>query len=285
MTLSVRNLHVQLGSNHVLKGLDFSVDSNERVAIIGPNGSGKSTLLRAIAGILKPSSGVVHLDETPIQSHRRTTRARKLGFLSQGDVIPMMTSVREHVAIGRHPHRTYFRQNVKTDQQAIDLAIQLCEIEHLVDRRVERLSGGERQRVRIATLLAQAPQKLLLDEPLTGLDVEHQYALLHLLQDLNRDHGRMVVVVLHDISIAMRFFDRLLVIQDGQLVADGVPDEVVTTDLLRDVFRIHASIGRDPESNQPIIVCHRDGSSREAGPSQQDLIAAGPDSNIMAHSH
>ena len=285
MTLSIQDLHVQLGSNHVLKGLDFTVHSTERVAIIGPNGSGKSTLLRAIAGILKPSSGIVHLDDAPIQSHRRTSRARKLGFLSQSDVIPMMTTVREHVAIGRHPHRRYFGQNVNADNEAIDRAIELCEIDHLSDRRVERLSGGERQRVRIATLLAQSPQKLLLDEPLTGLDIEHQYALLHLLQDLNIDHGRMVMVVLHDISIAMRFFDRVLVIQDGHLVADGAPDEVVTADLLREVFRIHASIGRDPESNQPIIVCHRGESSREEASSQQDLIAEGPDSNIMAHSH
>lgn len=255
MSLSVHDLHVQLANKQVLKGIDFSVDSGERVAVVGPNGCGKSTLLRTISGILKPDTGDVKLDGKSLSSYHRRMRARKLGFLGQSDVAPMMTTVREHVGIGRHPHRRLFRQNMIEDEKAIDEAIRLCEVEHLIDRPVERLSGGERQRVRIATLFAQSPSMMLLDEPFTGLDLEHQYALLHLLAKMH-DQGRLVMVVMHDLSIAMRYFDRVLVIQEGELVADGVPSEVMTSDLLHRVFRIKASIGHDSISNEPLVVCH-----------------------------
>lgn len=255
MSLSVHDLHVNLGNKEVLKGIDFSVSSDERVVVVGPNGCGKSTLLRTISGIIKPEAGVVKLDDASLSSLPRRTRARKLGFLGQSDVAPMMTTVREHVGIGRHPHRRLFRQNMIEDEQAISDAIQLCEVDHLIDRPVERLSGGERQRVRIATLLAQSPSMMLLDEPFTGLDIEHQYALLHLLSQMHQQ-GRLVMVVLHDLSIAMRFFDRVLVIHEGQLVADGPPHSVMTSNLLETVFRIKATIGHDLDSDQPLVVCH-----------------------------
>ncbi|MAB82664.1 MAG: hypothetical protein CMJ24_04410 [Phycisphaerae bacterium] len=262
MTVSVQDLHVHLASNHVLRGMDFMIEPGERVAILGPNGCGKSTLLRALCGIVTPSSGAVELEGTRLPSHRRRDRAKMIGLLPQSDIIPMMTTVRDHVAIGRHPYRRYFRQGGVDDRSCIDRAIELCEIGHLEDRPVERLSGGERQRVRLATLLSQAPSILLLDEPLTGLDLQHQYALLHLLEDMNRDEGRTVIVVLHDLSIAMRFFDRILVLQDGLLVADGAPDRIMTKQLLREVFNVEASIGRDSISNHPVIACHRNGSAR-----------------------
>ena len=257
MSLSAKDLHVHLGTNHVLRGVDFTIQPGERVAVLGPNGCGKSTLLRTLAGILKPAGGEVMLEQKPLQSYRRRERAQKIGLLNQSDAIPMMTTVRDHVSIGRHPHRTYFRDGVGTDAQFIDNAIAQCEIEHLSDRPVERLSGGERQRVRLATLLAQAPGTLLLDEPMTGLDLEHRFGLLHLLEDLNREQHRTILVVLHDLEIAMRFFDRLLVIHEGLLVADGAPDRIITEELLKAVFGINAIIGHEPATNQPVIICHR----------------------------
>ncbi|MCH2153543.1 MAG: ABC transporter ATP-binding protein [Phycisphaerales bacterium] len=259
MSISVENLHVQLASNHVLKGMDFEINSGQRVALVGPNGCGKSTLLRTLCTILKPSQGEVRLEGELIQSYSRRERARKIGLLSQSDVIPMMTTVRDHVSIGRHPHRSYFRDRSSNDAAFIDAAIEMCEISHLADRPVERLSGGERQRVRLATLLAQSPDLLLLDEPLTGLDLEHQYALLHLLEDLSQNEGRTLMVVLHDLSLAMRFFDRLLVIHEGKLVADGLPADVMTSGLLSEVFNIQADIGHEPTTGQPVIICHRQG--------------------------
>ena len=257
MSVVVNNLHVRLGSNDILKGVDFSIEAGERVAIIGPNGCGKSTLLRTVAGILKPQKGEVRLSGLPLRSYRRRHRARMLGLLNQVDVIPLMTTVRDHIAIGRHPYRSYFRHGSEEDTAAIERAIDQCQIGHLADRRVEVLSGGERQRVRLATLLAQSPSTLLLDEPLTGLDLEHQYALLHMLEDLNENEKRTIIVVLHDLSIAMRFFDRIIVLHDGLLIADGVPHEIMTSDLFKSVFRIHASVGRESQSDMPVVVCHR----------------------------
>ena len=261
MSLSVHNLHVKLASNHVLKGIDFTITAGERIAILGPNGCGKSTLLRTLCSILRPCEGEVRLDDRGLTSFRRRERAVRIGLLSQADIVPMMTTVRDHVAIGRHPHRRYFRDRTGQDADLIDAAIVLCEIGHLVDRPVERLSGGERQRVRLATLLAQSPAIMLLDEPLTGLDLEHQYGLLHLLEDLTATNRRTVLVVLHDLDIAMRFFDRLLVIDDGQLVADGPPTRVMTPELLQEVFRIQARIEREPRSDQPVIICERKSTS------------------------
>ena len=197
------------------------------------------------------------LEQKPLQSYRRRERAQKIGLLNQSDAIPMMTTVRDHVSIGRHPHRSYFRDKANGDAALIDTAIEQCEIEHLVDRPVERLSGGERQRVRLATLLAQAPGTLLLDEPMTGLDLEHRFGLLHLLEDLNQEEHRTILVVLHDLEIAMRFFDRLLVLHEGELVADGAPDGIMTEQLLKSVFGINATIGHEPATKQPIIICHR----------------------------
>ncbi|MBC23404.1 MAG: cobalamin/Fe(3+)-siderophore ABC transporter ATP-binding protein [Phycisphaerae bacterium] len=255
MSLVVKDLNVRLGTAEVLKGISLSIDPGELVAIIGPNGCGKSTLLRAISGVLKPTSGSVFLNGIPLRSHKRRMRARILGLLNQVDVIPMMTTVRDHIAIGRFPYRNYLRNETEHDSMAIEQALELCQITHLADRRVEMLSGGERQRVRLATLLAQAPSKLLLDEPLTGLDLEHQYALLHLLRELNENMDRTVIVVLHDLSLAMRYFDRVLVIDDGQVVADGAPCEVMTESLIATVFRVKANIGVEPGTRNPIVVC------------------------------
>ena len=257
MSISVHDLNVHLGSNHVLRGVNFTIEPGERVAVLGPNGCGKSTLLRTIAGIIKPTSGEVRLEGESLYSHRRRARAQKLGLLNQADVVPMMTTVRDHVAIGRHPHRSFLRDASNADAMSIDEAIRLCEIDHLAHRRVERLSGGERQRVRLATLFAQAPETMLLDEPLTGLDLEHRYGLLHMLEDLNHEQRKTVMVVLHDLDMAIRFFDRLLVIHDGKLVADGEPNEVMTSVLLEEVFRINGIVGREPTTGQPVIVCQR----------------------------
>jgi iron complex transport system ATP-binding protein len=261
MSLSVKDLHVHLGTNHVLRGVDFTIQPGECVAVLGPNGCGKSTLLRTLAGILKPASGQVMLEQQPLQSYRRRERAQKIGLLNQSDAIPMMTTVRDHVSIGRHPHRSYFRDKANCDAEFIDAAIEQCEIEHLVDRPVERLSGGERQRVRLATLLAQSPGTLLLDEPMTGLDLEHRFGLLHLLEDLNHEQHRTILVVLHDLEIAMRFFGRLLVLHEGELVADGAPDGIMTEVLLKSVFGINATIRHEPATKQPIIICHRSAKS------------------------
>ena len=257
MSISVENLHVRLGNNDVLKGVDLEIKDGERVAIVGPNGCGKSTLLRAISGILKPTSGNISLNGESISRIHRRERAKILGLLNQSDSIPMMTTVYDNVAIGRHPYRSFLRDRSTADHIAVADAITKCELEDLHDRRVEALSGGERQRVRLATLLAQSPQMLLLDEPLTGLDIEHQLALLHLLKDLNLDENRTIVVVLHDLATAIRFFDRILVMHEGRVVADGPSGSILNTEVLKSVFGIDASIAYEQESGHPVLVSTR----------------------------
>ena len=169
----------------------------------------------------------------------------------------MMTTVYDNVAIGRHPYRSFLRDRSQADHIAVREAITKCELEHLHDRRVEALSGGERQRVRLATLLAQSPEMLLLDEPLTGLDIEHQLTLLHILKDLNIDENRTIAVVLHDLATAIRFFERILVMHEGRVVADGPSGSILNTEVLKSVFGIDASIAYEQESGHPVLVCNR----------------------------
>ena len=254
MSFIVKNLHVSFGSSKILKDISFSINERECVGILGPNGCGKSTLLRTLSGIIKPQSGVVKFKNNQLHSIKRSIRAKEIGFLSQSDVIPIMTTVRDYVALGRHPHRNYFRNGSIKDNEIIDAAIEQCEIAHLKDRTIEHLSGGERQRVRIATLLSQCSSTILLDEPFTGLDLEHQYSLLSLLKSLN-DNGKTIIVVLHDLALAMRFFNRLMIMKDGNLVADGVPSKIISKSLLESVFRIKASIGCDNISGDPVVSC------------------------------
>ena len=253
MSIQINDVHVQLGTNNILQGIDLSIAAGEKVAIVGPNGCGKSTLLRTLAGIIKPIQGEILINSKPINKYPRKAFAKELGLLSQSDVIPTMTTVRDHVASGRYPYRSYFNNSFATAESAIEEAISLCEIKHLESRLVERLSGGERKRVRIATLLSQSPSIMLLDEPLNALDLEHQYALLNLLETLN-SKKHTIIVVLHNLELAMRSFDRLIVMKEGTLIADGAPDEIITTELLGSVFNINAIVKRESESNQPLII-------------------------------
>lgn len=253
MSIRINDLHVQLANNTILKGIDLSIAAGEKVAIVGPNGCGKSTLLRTIAGIIKPIRGKILIDDEVIHKYPRKSFAKKLGLLSQSDVLPTMTTVYDYVASGRYPYRSYFNNSFFADESAIQRAISLCEIIHLESRLVESLSGGERKRVLVATLLTQSPSYMLLDEPLNALDLEHQYALLSLLEALNsKEHT--IIVFLHNLELAMRSFNPLVVIQEGNLIANGQPDEIFTTELLHSVFNIDAIVKREAESNQPLII-------------------------------
>lgn len=255
MTIEARDLRVELGGRDVLRGVSARFDNASMVAVVGPNGSGKSTLVRTLAGVLNPSAGGVMIGGRPIRAIPRRTLARTLGLLAQNAEAPALLSVRDHVALGRHAHRTIFRGDAHADIVAVDRAMQRCEIEPLAERRVAELSGGERQRVRLATLLAQDPGALLLDEPLTGLDIEHQLSLLHLLVELNRE-GRTIVCVLHDLDLALRFFPRALVMHDGLIVANGPPAEILCPRLFETVFRVEGGLSRDA-GGRPIVVCTR----------------------------
>lgn len=242
MNIQLKNIKVCLGNKTVINDLNLTIAKSERVAIVGPNGSGKSTLLRTMIGILKPSQGNVFLDHEPISDIPGALRARKIGFLTQADEVPQITTVWDHVALGLHPYKRFLRNDFRDKEAIVNDALKNVGIEHLKDRFIERLSGGERKRVRLATLFAQNPYCMLLDEPLNSLDLEHKFSLLENIVSLNKNKGHCVISVLHDLNVAIRYFERVLIMNEGKIVGDGAPLDVMTPNLLSEVFKVKSEI-------------------------------------------
>ncbi|AFK19541.1 ABC transporter ATP-binding protein [Haloferax mediterranei ATCC 33500] len=225
----------------------IDVPSGEITALVGPNGSGKSTLLKSLAKQLEPDAGRVYLDGTAIDEYDDKAFARELGLLSQQHDSPTSLSVEDLVYHGRYPHRGFFEQTSEEDRAAVERAIDLAGVEHIRDKQVGNLSGGQRQLAWIAMVLAQDTDVLLLDEPTTYLDLHHQLRVLETVRELNEERGVTVAVVLHDIAQAARFADYLVAMQDGELYDWGPPREVVTEELLADVFRVEAAVNYTPD--------------------------------------
>lgn len=254
MMLRAESLSVTLGQSEALRDVSIAFDADDLAAIVGPNGSGKSTLVRTLSGVVRPGRGRVLLDDTPLRSIPVRRRAARLGLLTQSAATPPLMTVREHIGLGRHAARSWPRRWSREDERVIGEAVEACEVGHLEDRKIEDLSGGERQRVRLATLLAQNPAMLLLDEPLTGLDIEHQLGLIDTLRGLN-ERGKSIVCVLHDLGLALRFFQRVVVLHEGSVAGDGPPSDVFRPALFRSVFGVHGRTGREP-GGTPVVVCH-----------------------------
>ncbi|QLG26455.1 ABC transporter ATP-binding protein [Halorarum halophilum] len=235
------------GAEPVVEAETLVVPAGEVTALVGPNGSGKSTLLRAMAGEMDPDRGSVLLDGKEVHSFAAKELARELGMLSQENVAPESTSVRELAMHGRYPHRGFFEPVDESDEQAVDRALELVGVDGLSDWPVGDLSGGQKQLAWLAMVLAQETEVLLLDEPTTYLDLHHQLRVLDAVRQLNADRGVTVAVVLHDIGQAARFADNLVALKDGEPYDWGPPDEVVTTDLVREVFGVEADVGFGPE--------------------------------------
>ncbi len=224
-----------------LRDVDVAIARGERVALVGPNGAGKSTLLRVLAGVLRPVRGSVELDGTPLARLDRPAIARRLAVVPQQVTLPFATTVEEVVGLGRLPHEDPFRGSRPADRAAISAAIERVGVGHLLGRDARELSLGERQLVLLALAVAQAAPVLLLDEPTVHLDLRHQVGAMELLVDLNERDGTTILAVLHDLGLAAHFFPRLILLDRGEVVADGTPTEVLTTERIRDVF------GVDPE--------------------------------------
>ncbi len=223
-------------------------------ALVGPNGSGKSTLLKALCNQLSPDSGTVLLDGKEVQSYGSKELARALGHLSQENESPGSITVEDLVYHGRYPHRGFFDSLSEADHEAVDRAIDLAGVEHLRDSEVGQLSGGQKQLAWIAMVLAQETDVLLLDEPTTFLDLHHQLRVMETVRRLNEESGVTVAVVLHDVAQAARFADYLVALDDGEVYDWGPPREVVTEELLADVFRVDATVTYTPD---PEIVPNR----------------------------
>jgi iron complex transport system ATP-binding protein len=223
----------------------IDVPEGEITALVGPNGSGKSTLLKALSNHLAPETGVVALNGREIGEFDQKELARELGHLSQENDSPDGITVEDLIYHGRYPHRGFFESVTDADRAAVERAIDLAGVEHLRDQKVGSLSGGQKQLAWIAMVLAQDTEVLLLDEPTTFLDLHHQLKVLETVRRLNEEEGVTVAVVLHDLSQAARFADYLVALDDGEVYDWGPPEDVVTEQLLVDVFAVDAAVSKD----------------------------------------
>ena len=251
--LAAQSLCVGYGERAVIEDLTLTISSGSFCAIIGPNGCGKSTLLKTFARVIRPRSGRVLLEGQPLSAMRGKQVARTMSLLPQSPLAPEGITVRGLVARGRHPHHTLLRQWSPEDDLAITNALERTRLTALAGERVAALSGGQRQRAWIAMVLAQDTEIILLDEPTTYLDIAHQYELLELCAQLNRE-GRTIVVVLHDLNQAARFASDLVVLREGAVWQTGSPAEVITETTLQDVFGLPAQIVADPQTGTPLVI-------------------------------
>lgn len=245
MHLAVENLHASLGDARVIRGVSLAAEGAQFVGLIGPNGVGKTTLVRAIAGLI-PFGGSVALDGEAVSAMSPRARARAMSYLAQGAGSHWPLEVSRLIALGRLPHLEPFHRAGAADEAAIARAIALAGVGEFIGRDVLTLSGGERARVLLARALAVEAPLLLVDEPVSALDPYHQIRIMEVLRAY-ADEGRTVVAVLHDLSLAARYCDRLILLDNGKVKADGAPSEVLTPQNLRDTYRIEALIGDEGE--------------------------------------
>lgn len=255
-TVRLRGEALTLGydGRTVAADLTVQVPPDSFTVLIGPNASGKSTLLRALARVRRPRGGAVLLDGHDIHALPARRVARTLGLLPQSPIAPGGITVAELVARGRHPHQSLLRQWSRADERIVTEAMTAAGIAHAADSPVDELSGGQRQQAWIALVLAQQTSLLLLDEPTTYLDIGHQVAVLDLCAELHREGGRTLVAALHDLNQAARYATHLIVLHDGRIAASGDPAQVLTAELVEEVFRLRCRIIADPHSATPLVI-------------------------------
>jgi len=237
----------------ISESLSVSIPDESFTVVVGPNACGKSTLLRGLSRLLEPSAGQVILDGADIRSYKTKEVARRVGLLPQTAIAPDGITVADLVARGRYPYQGFLRQWTEDDERAVLRAMDSASVTELSGRLVDELSGGQRQRVWVAMALAQHTDILLLDEPTTFLDITHQIELMELFTDLNH-LGHTIVAVLHDLNHAARFGTHLIAMKDGAVVAEGSPSEIVTVELVEEVFGLRCLVVPDPVVGTPHVV-------------------------------
>lgn len=254
--LYTENLSIGYGERLIVKRLNAQIPDKQITTIIGANGCGKSTLLKAITRIISHQDGTILLDGKHIAKEDTKALARKMAILPQSPESASGLTVGELVSYGRFPYQKGFGRLSKKDYEVIDWALEVTGTMDYKFRPVDALSGGQRQRVWIAMALAQETEIIFLDEPTTYLDLAHQLEVLELLQKLNQEQERTIVMVLHDLNQAARFADYIIAMKDGEIVKSGSCEEVIHQDVLRKVFQIDAEIGKDPRTGKPMCVTY-----------------------------
>jgi iron complex transport system ATP-binding protein len=251
--LRADRLGVGYHDHQVLHDVSLDVPAGELCGLLGPNGSGKSTLLKVLVGVLRPWSGRAELFGADVQTLSPRTIAQRVAVIPQGVSILFPFTVEEIVAMGRHPHLGRLQREGAHDREAVRRALEETDTAGLAKRPVDELSGGERQRVVIARALAQEPELLLLDEPTTHLDINHQVEVFALLARLNRERGLTVLAISHDVNVCAEYCRRLIMLKAGRVVGDGSPDELLTPALVRDVYGAEVHVLENPTSGAPLI--------------------------------
>jgi iron complex transport system ATP-binding protein len=239
---------------NVLQDISFTIREGEMVSIIGPNGSGKTTVLRAATGLLERVSGTVKLFGRNVRSLSAAKRAAIVGVVPQKTFMPMAYSVEEVVSMGRAYSVPRWRGLNDDDYELVEKSMEYADVARLRQARFPELSGGEQQRVIIAMVLAQQPRIIIMDEATAHLDINHSLEIMQLIERLNKENGVTILMVSHDLNLSSEFSDRLLLIEQGHLVADGSPQQVLTEQMLKNVYNCVASIERNPHSKAVMVV-------------------------------
>jgi iron complex transport system ATP-binding protein len=249
MSIKTENLVWKIGRKTILDGVSFEAPSGKMLGLLGPNGSGKTSLLRLLAGLKQPHAGQITLDRKNIRTIGRRTIAQRVAFVEQHATTNANLRVIDVVKLGRFPHRSMFSGWTFADDQIVEQALDRAGMTGKRNERWQSLSGGEKQRTHIARALAQSPKELILDEPTNHLDIQHQIGLMRLVSGLPVTS----IVAMHDLNHAAMFCDELIVMQSGRIVAAGMPEDVLTQELLRDVFSVDARVETSPHHPRPHI--------------------------------
>jgi iron complex transport system ATP-binding protein len=259
MQLNVNDLHASYTANSpILKGVSMSAKPRQVTIIVGPNGCGKSTLLRCIARLHRPDTGHVMIDDQDVWKLKPRQAAHRLSLLPQSPIAPEGMTVLNLVQFGRHPHQGLFQQWSDQDQQAVTEALELTHLTDLASRRLDQLSGGQRQRCWLAMTLAQQTPLMLLDEPTSMLDLGHQVEVLNLVRKIAAEGDRAFVIVLHDLIAAAQYADQLVTMRDGKIICTGHPREIITPQLIKDLYDVDVRVLSSPDNQTPIIVARQE---------------------------
>lgn len=249
MKVEVKDIRLSYGVKEVLKGVSFDAEPKQFVGLIGPNGSGKSTLLKSIYRVLEPSSGAVYLDGEDVRQMDYKTSAKKMAVVAQHNYYNFDFSVTQVVLMGRSPHKKTLDRDTPEDYRIVREALKTVNMLDLADRSFATLSGGEQQRVILARALAQQTPCLILDEPTNHLDITYQMELLNMVRGLNIT----VISALHDLNMAAMFCDKIYVLRNGEVLTSGAPKDVLTTDLIEEVYHVHSKIIYDENGDMHIL--------------------------------
>ena len=252
--LDIQNLSVDYGGRTILHDISLSIAPGQILAVIGPNGAGKSTLVRAVSGVVPAQRGKITIGGRPLHALSPHERARRLAVVPQARQLPGMFTVYDTILLGRTPYLGWLGQSGAQDHEQVRWALERADLVHLAGRKVGELSGGEQQRILLARALAQAAPVLLLDEPTTHLDLQHQASLLNLLRELATEKNLAVLIVLHDLNLAGLYADRVALLVDGRIRASGAPAEVLTSGILTSVFQMPIEVMPHPAYGTPLVL-------------------------------